>query len=245
MFILLFYYLVYDQGICKENKDVSDITKPNAIILKIVESKYRNDKDVSKEQAEEIALLMTRSLADPQIRKTVESIAELDRKKNELKDKYRNDGYSVHTTFVGGDLGELTKVVLKKDDKTIEMGAEEFASLKSIYDKRASQVKGLHMEVLRIAAKDDLSSKSALRAGGILYGMSCGGEISRELLDSIEKQSGGQENPSNSTNLSVDENMQRALIAFGQMKGEDPAGASPGSLGAARPQRNPDVDGRS
>jgi len=213
---------------------MSDVTEPNAKIMEIVEQQYRNEPEVSKEQKKQIALLMTRSLADSGIRMAVESIEHLDKSKNEYKEKYRKDGYSVQTNFSGGDLGQLTKVTLKKDGKAVELSGKDFDGLKEIYDKRASQVKGLHLDVLRIAANDDLSAQVALRAGTLLYVMACSGDIDRKLLESIEKQS-----PLSETRMSrgLDEPMLRALAAFEKSAGELPVGGSPGSLATARPRK--------
>lgn len=215
---------------------MSDITEPNPTILKIVEQQYRNDNEVSREQQTQIALLMTRSLADPKIRKNVEDIQELNKSRNDLKAKYEKDGTTVHPEFVGGDLGELTSITLQAKDKSVKFteGAE-LEAFRKIYDRRASQVKGLHMEVLKVAAKDDLSAKVALRAGRMLYSMACSGEINSKLLESIKVQE-----PQMQMNSRVDENMQRALAAFEKSPGELSLGSSAGSLAVARSQKGQD-----
>lgn len=221
---------------------MADITKPNPAILRIVEAQYRDDKEVSKDQMEQIALLMTRSLADPVVRKTLQALSDLENAREKLEEKYEKDGVVVHKTFVGGDLGQLTKVTLKTKANSIELtSGQEFEAFKGLYDKRASQVKGLHLDVLKVAAKHDFSANATLRAAGMLYSM-IGGELNRELLESIDRQvkeSGMQ------TKSDADERMRHALAAFEQAKEERPAGGSPGSLGPAKPQRSPDFGGRS
>jgi hypothetical protein len=212
---------------------MSDITQPNPTILKIVEQQYRNDNEVSREQQTQIALLMTRGLADPKIRKNVEDIQASNKARNDLKAKYEKDGTIVDAEFAGGDLGELTSITLQGRDKSVKFteGAE-FEAFRKIYDKRASQVKGLHMEVLKVAAKDDLSAKVALRVGRMLYSMACSGEINGKLLESIKVQE-----PQMQMNSGVDEQMQRALAAFEKSAGELPVGGSPESLAVARTRK--------
>ena len=214
---------------------MADLTEPNETILKIVEQQYHNDVEVPKKQQTQIAVLMTRSLVDPGIQKTAVRIQELERSKNEYKEKYRKNGYSVQTSFSGGDLGQLTKVTLKKDGKAVELTGEEFDELKKIYDKRASQVKGLHLDVLRIAAKDDLSAKVALRAGTLLYVIACSGELDRKLLESIETKSPMSETQMNS---GMDEKMKRAIAAFGGSNADLSSAGAHGSISVSRPHKN-------
>jgi len=214
---------------------MSDITEPNPTILKIVEQQYRNDNEVSKEQQSQIALLMSRSLADPRTRKTMESIQELNKALENLEDKYEKNGIGIRKSFAGGDLGELTKLTLKSKDKSIDLtGGEEFEAFKKIYDKRASQVKGLYLNVLRVAATDDLSAKVALGAGGMLYSMTGTSESERKLLEALKKEI---KEPEKQMNSGIDENMQRALAAFENSKEGLSASGSPGSLAVARPQK--------
>jgi hypothetical protein len=217
---------------------MSDITEPNPTILKIVEQQYRNDNEVSKEQKPQIALLMTHSFADPRTRKAMESIQELNKALENLEDKYEKDGVGIRKSFTGGDLGELTKLTLKSKDKSIDLtSGEEFEAFKKIYDKRASQVKGLYLNVLRIAATDDLSAKVALRAGGMLYSMTGTSEFEHKLLDTLKKEIKEIKEPEKQMNSGVDEQMQRALAAFENSAGELPAGGSPESLAVARPRK--------
>jgi hypothetical protein len=146
-------------------------TKPDPEISKAVDEVYRNSSNFSKEDRQQVATLMTSSITGGRVRKTLEGLQAAARDWKKLKEKREQDGWEVGYRTKGGDRGQLTKVVLEKKDKKVELSGDdaEFRAFKAAFDSRAALSRDLDSWVLR-AAEDDTPKKIVSAASNLLYG---------------------------------------------------------------------------